>query len=91
MPPYLAIAVLAVAIASGCAREPGPVVPVEVSVPVYCQPREVPRPAMPVDALPESADVFEVSRALWAEVEAREAYEIRLRDALDACKEKPPA
>jgi hypothetical protein len=66
-------------------------VTVEVPVPVYCEPREVPRPAMPTEALADDADVFVVARALWAELELRDAYEARLLDALEQCKKKGAA
>lgn len=76
---------------AGCAAPADRVVPVEVPVPVYCEPREVPRPALPTAGLRHDADVFVVTRALWAELDVRDAYEARLLDALDQCRKKTAA
>ena len=78
---------LAAALAlSGCAI---PVTQrVEVPVPVPCDAPEVARPASPVDALPDDADAFETTRALWATVETLEGYAGQLEVAVAACRSK---
>lgn len=83
----LAGGLLALALA-GCAGERVVTVTVEVPVLVYCEAREVAAPVLPTEALRPGDDVFVVTRALWAEIDLREAYEIRLRDALEQCKKK---
>ena len=63
-------------------------VTIKVPVSVPCDPPTVDRPALPVDALTGSEDVFQVARALWATDELREGYEVRLRASVDGCRSR---
>ena len=83
--------VLCVALAlSGCATPPPEVVEVSVPVPVYCEPPARQRPSLPVDALPEAPDAFELVRALWASLEVLEGYSERLEADTNACRAQVP-
>lgn len=82
------IGILLLALA-GCAGQPAPQV-VKVPTPVYCEPDDVPAPALPIDQLQEGADDYDVTRALWATVEMQEGYQVKLRAAVDACRAKKP-
>lgn len=59
---------------------------VEVPVAVPCRVPEIPRPAFAIDGVPVDSDVFVSSRALWASIEAWEAYETELQASIAACK-----
>lgn len=81
--------VLALAIAlllAGCGSfgRPAPV-PVKVAVPVPCQVSIPPVPVFPADTLTGSEDLFTLAKTLWADHQARKAYELELRTALEAC------
>lgn len=71
---------------AGCATSGVTTTTIEVPVPVFCDPPEVPAPAVPADALGPGADMFEHARALWASVERLEGHAAELRAALDACR-----
>jgi hypothetical protein len=80
----LAAVLLVLALLAGCpiASAPGRVsqaveVPCEVSLP--------PRPVFPVDRLTGVESVFEIGAALWADRQARRAYELQLETALAGC------
>lgn len=73
------------AVLAGCATPPR-VVAVKVPVPVACQEAVPERPAMPVEALRgQRASLYETVQAARGEIEVREAYEGRLRTALNGC------
>ncbi len=81
---------LCVALA-GCAGrasdQPEPqVVRVEVPVTVPCRTDRVQKPAFAVDALPIGASIDKQMRALRAERKQRQAYELRLEAAIEACQ-----
>lgn len=77
---FIALAALSAAF-TGCAT----CEPVLVPVTVPCKPPEVERPIMPTEWLATfTLDGF--VQAAAAEIERREAYEMQLRAALDACK-----
>lgn len=87
----MALAPIVVALlVSGCAKPPA-TVRVEVPVPVYCEPPDVPpAPALPIDSLSSSPTVFEVMRATFASIGLLEAHNRILRAVVDACR-KPRA
>lgn len=58
---------------------------VRVPVPVECKEPVPDRPAMPTEALAPGVAVWELLRAALAEIDRREAYEIKLRAGLVAC------
>lgn len=58
---------------------------VSVPVPVECREPEPARPEMPTEALDPGAAPFILLRASLAEIDRREAYEIKLRAALAIC------
>ena len=78
---------LACLVLSGCAGT-GPVVPVEVQVPVAvpCRIPDIERPSFAVDVLPVDADVWDMMAALRAERRQRMGYELQLEAALMACQ-----
>lgn len=75
---------------AACGTNPPEVVEVSVPVPVYCEPPARTRPALPLDALPLDADLFEVTRAAKATVELLEGYLERLEADVNACRAKVP-
>lgn len=58
---------------------------VKVPVPVACTEPVPDRPIMPTEALAPGVAVWELLRAALAEIDRREAYELRLRAGLVAC------
>ncbi len=78
---------LACLVLAGCAGT-GPVVPVEVQVPVAvpCRIPKIERPSFAVDALPVDADVWDMMAALRAERHQRRGYELQLKAAIRACQ-----
>lgn len=75
---------LAALLGAGCAGTPQ-YTPMNVPVPVACQ-EEVPdRPVMPTEALAPGATPWVLQRAALAEIDRREAYELKMRAALRAC------
>ena len=83
----LFLALLTAGALVGCASAPARVEiqRVNVAVPVACQEKEPPRPAMPTEALRPGATVDQYVQASAAESERREGYEGLLRTALAAC------
>lgn len=86
-----AIAIVLCAALAGCAGQvadqPEPqVVRVEVPVQVPCRTDRVQKPAFAVDALPIGASIDNQMRALRAERKQRQAYELRLEAAIEACQ-----
>ena len=73
---------------AACATEPLLQAPIEVRVPVAvpCKTQLVPVPAWPIDALPAAAGIYDQIKTLIAEIEARQAYEIKLEAAVRACQ-----
>lgn len=69
---------------AGCATTER-LVEVRVPVPVECREKEPARPAMDTETLSPAARIDEQSRAMRAEIEAREGYEDLLRTALRNC------
>lgn len=69
---------------AGCATTDR-LVEAKVPVPVECREQEPTRPAMDTESLKPEARIDEQSRAMRAEIEAREGYEDRLRTALRNC------
>lgn len=82
--PVCAAAVLAL---GGCQTAPARVElqRVNVPVPVACDEPEPERPVMPTEQLQPGATVDQFTQAAQAEIERREAYEIRLAAALANC------
>jgi len=69
---------------AGCATTER-LVEIKVPVPVECREKEPARPAMDTETLSQTSRIDEQSRAMRAEIEAREGYEDRLRTALRNC------
>ena len=80
---------IALGLLGGCSTLAGFLPTIRVPVPTPCDPPKVEKPAWPVDNLADGSNVFEVARALWAEVELREGYEEKLRAAAEGCRKKP--
>ena len=58
---------------------------VHIPVPVECQETVPDRPAMPTELLAPGATPWVLLRSALAEIDRREAYEIKMRAALVAC------
>ena len=58
---------------------------VHIPVPVECQEAVPDRPAMPTELLAPGATPWVLLRSALAEIDRREAYEIKMRAALVAC------
>lgn len=84
----VALLALTAALTAGCAAHPSCPPPIEtkVQVSVPCDPGPVLEPAFPIDGLTGDEDIFAKAQALAADIEAREAYEARLKAAVDACR-----
>ncbi|WP_339385519.1 hypothetical protein [Acidovorax sp. sic0104] len=78
--PVLAAALLG----AGCAGT-SQHVRVNVPVPVVCDEVVPDRPLMPTEALAPGAPPWVLQRAALAEIDRREAYEIKMRAALVVC------
>lgn len=78
--PVLAMALLG----AGCAGTPQ-YTRVNVPVPVACEEAVPDRPAMPTEALTPGVPPWVLQRAALAEIDRREAYEVKMRAALVAC------
>lgn len=76
----------------GCASAPARVEfqRVNVPVPVECQEPVPERPVMPTEALEPRVMPFVLLRAALAEIDRREAYEIKLLGALENCRAPIP-
>jgi len=67
-----------------------PTAPAVVKEAVY-QPCDVPvpaRPSFPADNLTGDEDIFTLGKTLWADRQARQAYEVEVRTALEGCTKK---
>ncbi len=69
---------------AGCATSP-PETPGTVVIPVECQQLVPDRPNMPTEQIRQRPTIDQWIQAALAEIERREAYEIKLRAALVAC------
>lgn len=78
------VVVAATAILTACETAPR-TQNVKTPVPIECRVQRPDRPAMPTEALSPGADVDTFARAAMAEIDLREAYEIKLSAALDVC------
>jgi hypothetical protein len=70
---------------AGCADTP--TAPGVVKEAVY-MPCDAPVPALPVfpaDTLTGDEDIFTLGKTLWADRKARQAYELKVRTALEGC------
>ncbi|HYE40274.1 MAG TPA: hypothetical protein VEB23_10100 [Ramlibacter sp.] len=80
----LIVAMAIAAALAGCGTVPT-TVEVRVPVPVVCREAVPPRPVMPTEGLQPAASLTDKVKALLAETELREGYEVRLVAALEAC------
>ncbi len=78
--PVLAAALLG----AGCAGTPQ-YTRVNVPVPVACDEVVPARPVMPTESLSPGVAPWVLQRAALAEIDRREAYEVKMRAALQAC------
>lgn len=79
------------AILAGCGSTPS--IPATVSVAVD-KPCDVPvpdKPVFPAETLTGNEDIFTLGKTLWADHKARQAYELKLRTALEGCTGKQEA
>lgn len=85
---FLLLVAISFALA-GCATEPKTItrtVEVKIPVPVPCDAPDVPRPAYALDAADPSQSIYVKGRAALVELEQRQAREVRLEAALEACR-----
>lgn len=74
---------------SGCASSSVPVARpmlVEVPVAVPCSAPVVDHPIWPLGDLPSQSTIYDQARLALAEIELREAYETKLRAAIESCR-----
>lgn len=76
----------ALAILNGCASHPPAVLEAKIPVEIPCEPPLIPRPAFAVDGLPLGAGIPAQMKALRAERKQRQAYELELEAAVEACR-----
>lgn len=69
---------------AGCTTAPRHI-ETKVPVPVECREAVPERPAMPTEQARPEQDIDHKTKLQLAEIETREAYETRLRAALEAC------
>lgn len=80
---------LAAAIAlAGCAGSPTAPATVKVPVPMPCDVDVPALPVFPADTLTGDEDIFTLGKTLWADRKARQAYELKVRTALEGCTAK---
>lgn len=75
---------LLVLLLAGCATR---TITVQVPVPVPCQMPDIPKPALPIDTVPQDSDIFVIDRALWASMELIEGYIVQLQTAMAGCRQ----
>lgn len=85
-----AAAGLALLVLAGCETTPRAGPPTEVPVPVPCVERVPLRPAFPGDGLTGDEDIFSLATTLWADRQARRAYELTLETTVLACSRLAP-
>ncbi|MCI4437274.1 MAG: hypothetical protein JHC33_10755 [Ignisphaera sp.] len=71
---------------SGCATVPSPPAEVKVLVPVPCEIKPIDKPAMPMDSIQVSDDLFTKVKAALSEIETRKGYELKLETAVKSCQ-----
>jgi len=79
--------VAAIALA-GCAGSPTAPGTVKVPVPMPCDADVPALPVFPADTLTGDEDIFTLGKTLWADRKARQAYELKVRTALEGCTAK---
>jgi hypothetical protein len=77
----------AVALA-GCAADLTAPATVKVAVATPCDADVPPLPVFPADTLTGDEDIFTLGKTLWADRKARQAYELKVRTALEGCTAK---
>ena len=82
-----ALTTLLVLLLTGCALLPTRTITVQVPVPVPCQMPDIPKPALPIDTVPQDSDIFVIDRALWASIELIEGYVVQLQTAMAGCRQ----
>lgn len=80
----LLLAALLLLFMTGCATR---TITVQVPVPVPCQMPDIPKPALPIDTVPQDSDIFVIDRALWASLELIEGYVVQLQTAMAGCRQ----
>lgn len=63
---------------------------VSVAVAVPCRAAVPERPTFPADTLTGDEDIFTTVKVLWADSDARQAYELKVEAALKDCTSNPP-
>ena len=80
---------LAAAIAlAGCAADLTAPATVKVAVAMSCEADVPALPVFPADTLTGDEDIFTLGKTLWADRKTRQAYELKVRTALEGCTSK---
>lgn len=80
---------LVVAIAlTGCAGSSTAPGTVKVPVSAPCDADVPALPVFPADTLTGDEDIFTLGKTLWSDRKARQAYELKVRTALESCTAK---
>ncbi len=79
---------LLISILGACSS--APTAPAVVNKAVYqpCDLAVPARPVFPADSLTGDEDIFTLGKTLWADRQARMAYEVEVRTALEGCTRK---
>lgn len=85
---HMTVAMLCLLALAGCSTAPARVEAqrVNVPIPVACTEPVPDRPVMPTETMEPGVAPFVLFRAALAEIDRREAYETKLRVALENCR-----
>jgi hypothetical protein len=78
------LALLLLLMTTGCATR---TVTVQMPIPVPCEMPDIPKPALPIDTVPQDSDIFVIDRALWASLELIEGYVVQIQTAMAGCRQ----
>jgi hypothetical protein len=76
------ISILASVFLIGCTT----VKTIDVPIPVKCVIPAIEVPALPIDALQGSEDIFLVTKSLWSSIEIQQAVIIEMQSAMKTCQ-----
>lgn len=73
------------AVLAGCGSSPAIPATVNVAVATPCDAPVPDKPVFPSESLTGNEDIFTLGKTLWADLQLRTAYELKLRTALEGC------
>ena len=78
------------AVLAGCGSTPAIPATVNVAVATPCDAPIPDKPVFPAETLTGAEDIFTIGKTLWADIQLRTAYELKLRTALEGCTGTAP-